>query len=148
MVTTIAFYGALIAAFAYLCTFGGRTGLWGGALLLATSLLALFVALYFRNDPVLRIWLMMLVDVFSLGWKLALAIWSTRNWPIWVAAFQVNVVAAHVSIWLVPDWRGELYYAMITVWAIPTVLAMVIGTILDNRHAGKVRVAGPRQGIG
>jgi hypothetical protein len=147
MVTTIAFYGTLIAAFAYLATYGGKTGLWGGSLFSAGSLLSLWVAIGVENTFE-RVWLMAAVDFLSLGWKLALAFLSTRCWPIWVAAFQVNVVAAHVSIWLVPDWRGELYYAMITVWAIPTVLAMVIGTILDNRHAAKVRVAGPRQGIG
>jgi len=134
MVTTIAFYGVLCAALAYLALFGGKTGLWGGSLFLATSLLSLAVAVLFRNDAFVRIWLMTLVDVLSLGWRLALAFLSTRSWPIWVAGFQVNVVAAHVSIWLVPSWKGELYYAMITVWAIPTLLAMVIGTLLDLRQ--------------
>lgn len=143
MVTTIAFYGALIAAFAYLATYGGKTGLWGGLLLSAGSLLSLWVAIGVEN-PFERLWLMAAVDFLCLGWKLALAFLSTRRWPVWVAAFQVNIVAAHVSIWLVPDWRGELYYAMVTVWAIPTVLAMVIGTILDNRHATRKRVVNLR----
>jgi len=147
MTTTIAFYGALIAAFAYLATYGGKTGLWGVSLYSAGSLLSLWVAIGVEN-PFERLWLMAAVDFLSLGWKLALAIWSTRNWPIWVAAFQVNVVAAHLSIWMVPSWRGELYYAMTTVWAIPTLLAMVIGTILDNRHAAEKRIANLRLGIG
>lgn len=141
MATTIAYCGVLSAVFVYLALYGGRTGLWGGALLIGTYALALAIALAYRDNPLDRIWLMTSVDVFSLGWKFALAIWSTRRWPIWVAAFQLNVVASHLSIWLVPSWRGELYYAMITVWAIPTLLAMVIGTSLDHRHAARARAA-------
>lgn len=141
MATTIAYCGVLSAVFVYLALYGGRTGLWGGALLIGTYALALAIALAYRDNPLDRIWLMTSVDVFSLGWKFALAIWSTRRWPIWVAGFQLNVVAAHLSIWLVPSWRGELYYAMITVWAIPTLLAMVIGTSLDHRHAARARAA-------
>lgn len=141
MATTIAYCGVLSAVFAYLASYGGRTGLWGGALLVGTYALALAIALAYRDSPNVRVWLMAGVDVLSLGWKVALAIWSSRRWPTWVAAFQFNVVAAHLSIWVVPDWRGELYYAMITVWAIPTLLAMVIGTLLDQRHDKRVRAA-------
>ena len=113
--------------------YGGRTGLWGGALQIATSLLSLAVALSFYMSP--DSYLMMnLVDLLSLGWKVALALVSSRRWPIWVAAFQLNVVGAHASIWLVPHWEGELYYAMFTAWGVPTLLAMIIGTTLDNRH--------------
>ncbi len=141
MMTTIASYGVLCAAFAYLAMYGGKTGLWGGSLFIVTSLLSLAVVLIFRNDAFIRIWLMTFVDVLSLGWRTALALWSSRRWPIWVAGFQLNVVAAHVSIWLVPAWRGELYYAMITVWAIPTLLTMIIGTSLDHRQEKKARLA-------
>ena len=141
MLTTIAFYGALCATFVYLAMYGGKTGLWGGSLFIATSLLSFMVAFMFRHEPETRVLLMPIVDILSLGWRMALAFLSTRRWPIWVAAFQVNVVSAHLSIWLVPDWRGELYYAMIPVWAIPTLLAMVIGTSLYNRHASKARSA-------
>ena len=140
MVTTIAFYGVLVATLAYLSIYGGKTGLWGGSLYLVTSLLSLAVTLVF-DDTNVRIWLMTFVDILSLGWRTALAFWSSRRWPVWVAGFQVNVVAAHASIWLVPSWRGELYYAMITVWAVPTLLAMIIGTSLDHRHASRARSA-------
>lgn len=140
MFTTIAYCGVLSATFAYLALYGGRTGIWGASLLVGTYLLALAVAVFF-DSGLPRIWLMTLIDVFSFGWKLALAIWSSRRWPIWVAGFQANVVAAHVSIWLVPAWKGELYYAMITVWAIPTLLAMLIGTTLDRRHERRTRTA-------
>lgn len=137
MITTIAYCGVLGATFAYLAIYGGRTGLWGASLLVFTYLLSLVVAIGFDSTHA-RVLLMTGVDVFSLCWKAALACWSTRRWPIWVAAFQLNVVAAHVSIWFVPAWRGELYYAMITVWAIPTLLAMIIGTFLDRREESKL----------
>ena len=89
MVITIAFYGVLCATLAYLALYGGRTGLWGGSLYLITSLLSLAVTLIF-DDTTVRIWLMTLVDVLSLGWRMALAFWSNRRWPIWVAGFQIN----------------------------------------------------------
>ena len=145
MVTTIAYCGVLGATFAYLAIYGGRTGLWGASLLVLTYLLALVVAIGFESTQA-RVLLMTGVDVFSFCWKVALACWSTRRWPIWVAAFQFNVVAAHVSIWFVPAWRGELYYAMITVWAIPTLLAMIIGTFLDRRHESDQPKIAPSRG--
>lgn len=145
MLTTIAYYVVLIGAFAYLVAYGGQTGLLGGAFLIGTSLLSLGIAVAFSGLAIVAS-LLTIVDVFSLIWRVALALWSNRSWPIWVAGFQFNVVAAHISIWFVPAWRGELYYAMITVWAIPTLLAMVIGTTLDNRHAARTGGARPRSG--
>ncbi|MCB2048120.1 MAG: hypothetical protein KDE32_07810 [Novosphingobium sp.] len=138
MVITIAYLAVLGATFAYLAAYGGRTGLWGGGLLIVTSLISLVIALAFAGTAIAAT-LLTIVDVASLVWRMWLAFWSTRRWPIWIAGFQLNVVAAHVSIWFVPSWRGELYYAMITVWAVPTLLAMVIGTSLDNRHAMRTR---------
>lgn len=132
MVTVIAYYVALIATVVYLAMAGGRTGLWGGSCLVVTSVLTLLTVLphpyYDRSLP-----LYFAVDIVSLGWKTALACVSTRKWPIWVAAFQLNLVAAHLAVIIAPHIKGQLYYAMLTVWAIPTLLVMVIGTMLDNR---------------
>jgi hypothetical protein len=143
VLVTIAYIATLGATFAYLATSGGQTGLWGGALLLGTYLLALIIAVAFAGSAV-ALPLMLMVDGISLTWKLALAFFSSRSWPIWVAAFQVNVVAAHFSIWLVPAWEGDLYYAMVTVWAVPTLLVMIVGTYLDKRHDIRLRPAASR----
>lgn len=140
MVTTIAYLAALGATFAYLVAYGGQTGLWGGTLQVGASLVSLVIAIAFSGSR-LAPSLLASVDFALLGAMLWLALRSTRRWPIWVAGFQVNVVAAHVSIWIVPDWRGDLYYAMITVWAIPILLVMTIGTSLDRRHEFSPRAA-------
>ena len=132
MTPIIAYYGVLLSALVYLWIKGGQTGRWGAMCLVATSLLTLCIVLIvpkFRDYIPFIVW----VDFLSLSWRLALAMFSTRRWPIWVAAFQVNVMAAHISVLLVPTWRGELYFAMITVWSIPTILTMVVGTFLDSR---------------
>lgn len=114
--------------------------MWGGALLIVTSLLSLIVVLAFRATP-LVVPMLTIVDFLSLGWKTALALFSTRRWPIWVAAFQLNVVGAHISVWFVPKWDGALYYAMFTVWGIPTLLVMIVGTALDHRHRARVHLS-------
>ena len=136
MLTTIAYYVVLLATVVYLAVYGGRTGLWGGGLQISTSLLSLVAVLAFGGTP-LVIPMLQIVDFLSLGWKSALVLFSNRRWPVWVAAFQLNVVGAHLSIWLVPDWEGHLYYAMITVWGIPTLLVMILGTALDYRRRAK-----------
>lgn len=133
MIVTVAYYVVLVAVLAYLAIYGGRTGRWGGALQFLTSVASLAAAIAFYKQPVLTL-IMPAIDFVSLAWKMTLAICSNRSWPIWVAAFQLNVVAAHISIWLIPSWEGHLYYAMGTVWAVPTLLAMLAGTALDRRH--------------
>lgn len=132
MLTTVAYYIVLIAGFAYLTKYGGKTGFRGGALQLTASCLTLIIAMTLRGTSLL-LPMLNLVDFILLVGLVTLACVSTRYWPIWVAAFQVNVVAAHVVVWIVPRWQGDLYYAMITVWAVPSLLVMIIGTALDHR---------------
>ena len=136
MVVTAAYYLALLAALTYVISFGGRTGRWGGLFLLITSVMSLVTVLTLRHQGVV-IPVLMAVDVLSLGWKLGLAYVSSRRWPIWVAGFQMNIVAAHLTVLVIPSWRTDLYYAMITVWAMPTLLVMVLGTALDSKKMTK-----------
>lgn len=132
MIVPIAFSIAVIASCAYVMIFGGRTGRWGGGILLATWPLSWAVAplnhAYGRGLPDL-----FLVDLIVLVGLVAVALASTRRWPVWVAAFQLNTVAAHLAIMLSPAVLSQAYYGMITIWGVPMLAAMVIGTWLDRK---------------
>ncbi len=124
---------ALLVTCLYLYFYGGRTGLWSGAVLLAMSLTSAALALTAPNFVVLQP-RMLALDILSLGLKTGIAVRSTRYWPIWVAAFQLNTVLAQTAIMLSPAFRNEFYYAMATIWAVPTLVVMVWGTARDRRH--------------
>jgi hypothetical protein len=123
---------ALLVTCLYLWLYGGRTGRClaviqflmaaGSAAISATA--ADFVELQPR---------MLAIDVLSFALKLGVALASSRRWPIWVAAFQLNTVLAETAIQLSPVFRNQFYYAMSTIWAVPTLLVMVVGLTWDRR---------------
>jgi len=143
VVGTIAYFAILLAVLVYLPRCGGKTGRWAAYLQLSSWLASLIANQMLHGSPYL--WTTMLsIDLASLCWKTALAIKSTRRWPIWMAAFQINTASAHLTI-LVPNWDIRLYYAMYTVWAMPSLLVMLIGTALDRRFDRKMAAATTRE---
>jgi hypothetical protein len=132
VIVPIAFTVAVVVSCAYAAIFGGRTGRWGGGILLSTWPLSWafsnLIPSYGRVIPVL-----FLVDVTVFAGLLGVALASTRRWPIWCAAFQLNTVAAHIAIMLSPVVLGQAYYAMISIWGVPMLFVMVVGTWLDRR---------------
>lgn len=137
---------ALLVTCLYLYIYGGRTGLWSGAVLLAMSLTSAALALTAPNFVVLQP-RMLALDILSLGLKTGIAVRSTRYWPIWVAAFQLNTVLAQTAIMLSPAFRNEFYYAMATIWAVPTLVVMVWGTARDRRHELRLTQPGNHRAI-
>lgn len=138
------YLASLLATCLYLSIYGGRTGRWMAADQLLSAVLA---AVLSYNAPSF-VWLqprMVTLDVVSLMVKIAIVLFSDRRWPIWVAALQLNTVLAQVAIMLSPDFRNAFYYAMATIWAMPTLLIMVLGLYLDRRHervlVGTIRAA-------
>jgi peptidoglycan/LPS O-acetylase OafA/YrhL len=143
VIISLSYLAALLLTCAYLARFGGRTGRWGGAIVLGGFLLSL-AAVYasawisaFSYTLVSNS--LVIIDLFSLIAKVMLALYSNRRWPLWVAAFQFNTVAAHGVAMISPAIKGEYYYAMITVWAVPTLFVMVVGTMLDRRKEALLR---------
>jgi hypothetical protein len=127
------YLASLLATCVYLWVYGGRTGRWMVADQFVTAVLA---AVLSYNAPSF-VWLqprMAMLDVASLLVKIAIAFLSNRRWPIWVAALQLNTVLAQVAIMISPDFRNAFYYAMATIWAMPTLLVMVLGLYFDRRH--------------
>lgn len=133
MAAPIAYTAVLLAVLWYLSKYGGRTGRWAGMLQLTSWAATLLVTLKLYGTP--YYWPMLqAVDFTSFGWKLTIALRSSRRWPIWMAGFQLNTVAAHVTIWVVPHFDIHLYYAMYSVWGMPALLVMIIGTAFDHEY--------------
>jgi hypothetical protein len=136
---------ALVATCLYLVLYGGRTGRWLAAIQFLMALTSAVVS-YTAPDFVVLQPRMMAVDLISLALKLAVALKSKRHWPIWVAAFQLNTVLAETAILISPAFRSQFYYAMATIWAMPALLAMVVGVTLDRRREAVRRAAGTPPG--
>ncbi|HEX7857681.1 MAG TPA: hypothetical protein VF503_28730 [Sphingobium sp.] len=130
---------ALIATCIYIGLYGGRTGRWSGAVLLIMALISAALAMtassYVAVQP-----RMLACDTVSLILKVMIVMRSSRRWPVWVAAFQFNTVLAGVAIMAAPAFRNEFYFAMSTIWAAPTLIVMVTGTMLDRRYDERCRV--------
>lgn len=133
MIIPIAYNIALIFAVYYVWRYGGRTGRYGSTVVLIGSILSWLAVSADRSYSTVLMQLF-LIDCATLTAKIAIAIYSTRRWPIWAAAFQLNVVAAHTAGIISPELKNSFYYAMITVWAIPGLLIMVLGTAMDRQH--------------
>lgn len=130
---------ALLATCLYLAIYGGRTGRWLAAIQFAMAVLSAFVS-WNTDDLVTLQPRMMAIDLLSFALKLTVALISTRRWPIWVAAFQLNTVLAQAAILISPAFRGAFYYFMATAWAMPALFVMAAGLALDRRAHRRLQV--------
>jgi hypothetical protein len=81
----------------------------------------------------------MLVDTAMLVTIVALALYADRFWPLWLAAFQVIQVVAHVPELLIPQLLPTAYGLIISVWAYPMLVILAIGTW---RHRQRIKLFG------
>jgi len=81
------------------------------------------------------------IDCLSLFLKIGVAISSRRKWPIILAAFQLNSVGAQIAILIAPTFRTQFHYAMITVWAVPTLIVIALGIYLDRKYDHSLALA-------
>jgi hypothetical protein len=118
----------LVASCGYALVCGGRPERWGAGINLAGSLVSLFVGLI---TP--AIWRsamagLSLVDlVVALGF-LALAIGTTRYWPIWAFGFSIAGVTAHIARLIQPTVPAMAYFRSEAIWAYPSLAALALGT--------------------
>ena len=86
---------------------------------------------------------LVLVDITLLTVLIGVALWSSRYWPMWLAAMQLDAVALHgVRAYDAKVWA--LVYAQLTGLAsYPMMILLVVGTI---RHHHRVLVSGPELG--
>lgn len=127
----------LIAICCYAVICGGFEGRAMSAIVATLFLLSLAVT---WMAPSYQIYVMagFGISCLSLLLKSTVALCSNRRWPIIIAGFELNVVCAQLSLFIAPQFKTAFHYAMITVWAAPTLLILALGIYLDRRHDRRV----------
>lgn len=75
-----------------------------------------------------------LVDVAALVAFVAVALLSSRFWPLWVAGFQLTSVTSHMIMAADWDLMPRIYAAAERFWIYPMLLTLVVGTCRAHRH--------------
>jgi hypothetical protein len=137
MAFAILFWTMVAASCGYALVFGG----WEGRVTTGTIILA-SIATAFANKGLDLHWHstnvgVFIVDIATLVAMYLVAARSRRWWPLWVAAFQLNSVAAHVATVISPHFSNLVYQGMESLWAMPGQAVMVLGIFRDR--LGKFR---------
>lgn len=77
----------------------------------------------------------MVIDWAALGGFVALALWSDRFWPLWVAGFQLTSSIAHFLKAVDGDLVPRAYAAAERFWIYPIFLAIVIGALRAHHQS-------------
>lgn len=127
------FWLFLLSAFALVFYLGTKTERSFAGFLLVCTALTLTMNLTFGLDTAFKY--VLLID----GAILAVALWlvskSDTCWPIWFSGFHVIAVATGLAYLLFPTGIG-FYGNTAGFWALPAVLALVLGTLADHRARG------------
>ncbi len=75
------------------------------------------------------------VDLCLFAGMLIIALHADRYWTLWITAFQLIQVLAHLPEILVPQLLPEVYGLIISVWSYPMLLLLFAGTY---RHQQRV----------
>lgn len=69
-----------------------------------------------------------LVDAVLLVGMLTVAMNADRYWTLWITAFQIIQVLAHLPELLIPQLLPQIYGLIISVWGYPMLLILFAGT--------------------
>ena len=78
------------------------------------------------------------IDVAVLIVFLAVALQSTRFWPLWISGLQLTTTLAHVIKVVEPDLLNVAYATAMRFWSYPILLILAVGTYrtrFKNQHA-------------
>ncbi|MDV3455798.1 hypothetical protein RZN05_02290 [Sphingomonas sp. HF-S4] len=73
------------------------------------------------------------IDTLLLTALIAIALRSDRWFPIWSAGLQLVGVTVHLGSILAPGYARDVYFLLQALWAVPVLMALVIGVVLDRR---------------
>lgn len=76
-----------------------------------------------------------IVDSILFAGMLIVALHADRYWTLWITAFQLIQLLAHLPQILVPQLLPEVYGLIISVWSYPMLLLLFVGTY---RHQQRV----------
>lgn len=68
-----------------------------------------------------------LVDAAVLLAFVAIALRSTRFWPMWVAGLQLTTTTIHAMMLFSPDLPGMVFGAALAFWSYPILLLIAVG---------------------
>lgn len=127
----IAYTFALLCTTLFVLLKGERIGKWSVAVIWVGFISAMVATLMIRDD---RDFLtaILTIEVISLISKIAIALMCDKKWPIIVAGLHLNTVSFQMSAALSPDYLSKALYGLSTVWAIPVLVVIVLGIILDR----------------
>jgi hypothetical protein len=132
MTIPIAYNTALIAICVYVSVWGGKVGRWGvGMLLIATAFT--YVGAKQAHAYSSLNWWVLTGDIGLLFGYIVLSVKGQRYWPLWASALHFNGVMSHFVALLAPVLVSKVYYAMATVWGVPVLLIMAVGTAMDRK---------------
>lgn len=77
----------------------------------------------------------LIVDLVTLSLFIAVALQSSRFWPLWVAGLQLTTSMAHLMKAIELDLLPTAYSAAARFWVYPILLILAIGTWRTHRRS-------------
>ena len=77
---------------------------------------------------------LMLVDLAVLAGFVAVALRSSRFWPLWVAGLQLTTSIGHVLKGVDQDLLPRAYGAALQFWSYPILIILAVGTYRSHRR--------------
>ena len=74
------------------------------------------------------------VDLLLLAYMIWFAMNSHRFWPIWFAGIHATATLIGIAALVLPDARAPVLYLASAAWAIPAMIVMVVGLLIDRRR--------------
>jgi cytochrome bd-type quinol oxidase subunit 2 len=139
MLVKLAFATLLILTCCYAAWRGGWSGKVGALIFLVASI-ATIPATAVNPKWTSHMAYIWVIDLGCLAALAVLALSSRRYWPIWATGFQIASITTHIAVLIYPDGPPRVYMALETVWSIPILLVMLIGTRLDHQ-SGAFRIS-------
>jgi hypothetical protein len=82
-----------------------------------------------------------LADLIGFVLLVILAYWSRRLWPLFAAAFQLNAVATHFSMLIIPQMDSFSYVTGIELWGWYAINLAVIFGVWEHQKRLKLGIA-------
>lgn len=130
----IIFNALLIGACVYAFWRGGRDSR-SIAIMSAAASIVTHVLLRSNPDRFSNIELgVLVIDVATLIGFVAVALVSSRFWPLWIAGLQLTTLLAHVAKEVEVDLVPQAYAAAAVFWSYPILIILAVGTWREHQR--------------